>query len=252
MAESARSTVQSIERAFEILEIMSAVRDDMGISEIAEQTSLPLPTIHRILRTLVVNGYVYQTPRRRYALGARLIPLSKNAGGSLGASLRPRLVAIVEQTRESVSVAMIDRDHGRYIAHVPSEQSMRMFTQVGNQLDLHATGVGKAILSMTPDAEVRALLHRTGMRAITPQTITDVETLMHEIEEVRRRGYAMDEEEHELGVNCVAVPIPGPLRLAMSISGPQPRMTGRMVAKMVPVLAKAADEIAREIRRGES
>jgi len=247
MAESARSTVQSVARAFEILEIMSTGSDDMGISHIAEQTSLPLPTIHRILRTLVVGGYVYQTPGRRYALGARLIPLSRNAGGSLGASLRPRLVAIAKQTHESVSVTMIDRDHGRYIAHVPSEQSMRMFAQVGNQIDLHATGAGKAILSMMPDAEIRKLLQRTGMHAITARTIIDVETMMIEIEHVRRRGYALDVEEHELGVNCFAVPIHGPLRLAMSMSGPQPRMTQGTVDQAVPILVSAADEISREL-----
>jgi IclR family acetate operon transcriptional repressor len=252
MAESTRSPVQSIERAFEILEIMSAARSDMGISEISEQTSLPLPTIHRILRTLVVNGYVYQTPRRRYALGARLIPLSRNADGALGASLRPRLAAIVKQTHESVSVAMIDRDNARYVAHVPSDRSMRMFTEVGHEVELHATGVGKAILSMTPDTEVRALLRRTGMRAVTPDTITDVETMIHEIELVRMRGYALDEEEHELGVTSVAVPIHGPVRLAMSMSGPQPRMTPRTVAHVVPILTQAAEEISQEVGRGKS
>lgn len=247
MAESTRSTVQSVARAFEILEIMSTGSDDMGISHIAEQTSLPLPTIHRILRTLVVNGYVYQTPGRRYALGARLIPLSRNAGGSLGASLRPRLAAVVKQTHESGSVAMYDREFARYIAHVPSEQSMRMFAEVGNQIDLHATGSGKALLSMMADAEIREILQRTGMRALTSETITDIETMMVEIEHVRRRGYAMDLEEHELGVNCVAVPIHGPILLAMSISGPQPRMTRHTVEHAVPILVSAADEVSREL-----
>jgi IclR family acetate operon transcriptional repressor len=252
MAESARSTVQSVTRAFEILEIMSSGSDDMGISHIAEQSSLPLPTIHRILRTLVVNGYVYQTPGRRYALGARLIPLSRNAGGALGASLRPRLAAIAKQTHESVSVAMLDREFARYIAHVPSDQSMRMFAQVGNQIDLHATGVGKAMMSLLPDAEIRDLLHRTGMHAVTSETITNIETMMVEIEHVRRRGYAMDVEEHELGVNCVAVPIHGPLLLAMSVSGPQPRMTRKTIEQLVPILVAAADEISAELRHVES
>lgn len=251
MAESARSTVQSIERAFQILEIMSVARDDMGVSEIAEQAALPLPTVHRILGTLVGNGYVYRTPRRRYALGARLIPLSQNVGGSLGASLRPYLAVVAEQTRESVSVAMIDRDSGRYIAHVPSKQSMRMFTEVGNRVELHSTGVGKVILSSKPDATVRALLHRTGMRAVTPRTITDIEVMMAEIEEVRRLGYALDEEEHELGVSCVAVPIPGSVLLAMSVSGPQSRMKGHAVSEFLPFLVAAADEISTEISHRE-
>jgi IclR family acetate operon transcriptional repressor len=248
----AGGTVQSIERAFEILELMSAEREDMAISEFCEKAKLPLPTVHRILRTLLVNGYVFQTPRRRYALGARLVPLSRNAGGSLGKILTPSLRSIVKDVHESVSAATIDRDHARYIAHAPSEQSMRMFTQVGKEVFLHATGVGKAIMSMMPDEEIREILGRTGLPAITPMTITDIDVMMEEIAAVRRRGYALDEEEQELGVHCVAVPVRGPVQLAISVSGPQPRMTGRAVARIVTTLTAAAEDVSRELRRGES
>ncbi|MHB1062917.1 MAG: IclR family transcriptional regulator [Georgenia sp.] len=124
---------------------------------------------------------------------------------------------------ESASIAMMDRDRARYIGHVPSTRSMRMFNQVGNEADLHATGVGKAILSTMSDDEVRSVLARTGMHSVTPRTITDISVMVAEMDLVRRRGYALDEEEQELGVSCVAVPVPGPVRLAMSISGPQSR-----------------------------
>ncbi len=246
MAESSRNTVQSVERAFDILEIMSDSGADSGISEIAAKTGLPLPTIHRILRTLAEAGYVYQTTRRRYALGARLIPLSRNAGGALGTILQPLLAEVVEKTHESVNVAMRERDKARYVAHVPSDLSMRMFTEVGNEVELHSTGVGKALLATLPDAEVRELLTRSGLPPATPRTITDLEVMMKEIALVRERGYALDDEEREAGVICVAVAVPG-TTLAVSISGPQSRMTARAVAEAVPVLQDVAARISSEI-----
>ena len=247
MAEDGRSTVQSVQRAFDILEIMASGGADWGISEIAAQTGLPLPTIHRILRTLADGGYVYQTARRRYALGARLIPLARKAGGALNSILQPLLTEVVDQTHESANVAMAERDRARYVAHVPSDRSMRMFTRVGNEVMLHATGVGKAILSTMADDDIRALLGRTGMAPATPRTITDVETMMREIAVVREHGYALDDEEQELGVICVAVPVPDSDTLALSISGPQSRMTARAVAEAVPVLTDVAQRISAEL-----
>lgn len=243
MSESGRNTVQSVVRAFEILEVMASVDDDSGISEIAAQTGLPLPTIHRILHTLADGGYVYQTANRRYALGARLISLSRHARGSLGTSLRPLLAEVVDKTHESANVAMAERDRARYVAHVPSSLTMRMFTQVGTEAQMHATGVGKAILSTMSDDEVVALLRRTGMAAVTAHTITDIDTMRRELAVVRERGYAIDDEEQEIGVVCVAVPVPGSA-LAVSISGPQSRMTARAVAAAVPVLTDVAERIS--------
>ena len=133
---------------------------------------MPTPTIHRLLRTLMASGYIYQTPRRRYALGTRLISLSRYAGGALGVALRPILTQTAVVLDESISVAMLDQDYARYISHVPSERTQRMFAEVGNQVSLHATGVGKAILAAMPPAQALATIERTQLRAFTPATIT--------------------------------------------------------------------------------
>ncbi len=235
--------VQSVMRAFEILEIISDGGGEMGISDIAAIADLPLPTIHRLLRTLVLRGYAHQTPRRRYALGSRLIPLGERAGGSLGALCRGVLTDVVRQVDESASVAMFDLNRAMYIAHVPSKHSMRMFTVIGHRAELHATGVGKALLSLLPDDEALSRVERVGMNAKTPRTITDPEDLLRELHLVRQRGYALDEEEQEIGVHCVAVPIAGPIRLSMSVSGPTSRMTAGTIADIVPVLREAAHTI---------
>ena len=240
-----RGTVQSVTRAFEILEVIAEASTAVGVTEIAEQCGLPMPTVHRLLQTLAAGGYVHQTPKRRYALGARLMTLSRYAGGALGVALRPMLATVVEAVDESAAVAVLDQDYARYISHVPSERSMRMFTEVGNKVSLHASGVGKAILSkMTPD-EMRTAISHGELRRLTPTTITDPGDLMREIAAVQDRGYAIDDGEHETGVTCVAVPIPGPLYLAASISGPAGRMTPEFITgRAVPALRHLAGEVA--------
>lgn len=243
-----RGVVQSVVRSFDILEVIAESGPDVGITEIAAEVNLPLPTIHRLLQTMISTGYVYQTPRRRYALGARLIPLSRYAGGALGIALRPLLTHTVERVGESASVAMLSQDYARYIAHVPSERSLRMFMEIGNQVSLHASGVGKAILSKMPPDEARAVLQRTGLRRFTDATITSPDVLLRELERIQQLGFAEDNGEHETGVKCVAVPIPGPMYLAASVSGPPERLNEEFVhATLLPEMTKLAERIAQEI-----
>ncbi len=247
MASRDRDGVQSVARALDILEVIADSGGEMPITDIAAATGLPLPTIHRLLRTLVCRGYAHQTPRRRYALGSRLIPLGEVAGGSIGSIARPLLASVVDRLDESASLAVLDLDRVMYVAHVSSQRSMRMFTEVGCRAELHATGVGKALLSMMTDAQVLAVIERTGLVAKTPHTLTSRDALLAELELVRSRGYAMDQEEQEIGVVCVAVPVGGPVRLALSVSGPTPRMTQDTVAAAVPVLQDAARRLSHDL-----
>lgn len=236
--------VQSVTRALRLLELIADAGGEMGVSELSAAADLPLPTIHRLLRTLIMQGYLHQTPRRRYALGARLIPLGERAGGALGATCRPILADVVAQVGESASMAMFDLNRAMYIAHVPSKHSMRMFTSIGHRVELHATGVGKALLSQLDDDEALSRVERVGMTPRTKNTITDPEALRAQLALIRERGYALDEEEQEIGVRCVAVAVPGPISLSMSISGPTPRMSPSNVSAMVPILQDAARRVS--------
>ena len=201
--------VQSLERAFDLLERMADAGGEVGLSELSASSGLPLPTIHRLMRTLVVCGYVRQQPNRRYALGPRLIRLGESASRLLGTWARPYLQRLVEETGETANMALLDGDEIVYVAQVPSKHSMRMFTEVGRRVLPHSTGVGKALLAHTPADEVRALLARTGMPAATEKTITTPDGFLDALEQVRRAGYAVDDNEQEIGVRCLAVPVPG-------------------------------------------
>ncbi|WP_193386456.1 IclR family transcriptional regulator [Streptomyces xiaopingdaonensis] len=247
-APAAQGGVQSLERAFDLLERMADAGGEVGLSELASLSGLPLPTIHRLMRTLVTSGYVRQQPNRRYALGPRLIRLGESAARLLGTWARPYLARLVEETGETANMALLDGDEAVYVAQVPSRHSMRMFTEVGRRVLPHTTGVGKALLAEAPEAEVRALLDRTGMPAATERTLTTPEAFLDALATVRADGYAVDDNEQELGVRCLAVRVPdSPTSAAISISGPAGRLTDTATEKYVPLLRTVAAELSAAI-----
>jgi IclR family acetate operon transcriptional repressor len=240
--------VQSIERAFDLLEMLAEAGEALGLSELAASSGLPLPTVHRLMRTLVNRGYVRQEASRRYTLGSRLIWLGETSSRMLGTSLRPILAQLVRETGETANLAMLDGDEVVYIAQVPSPHSMRMFTEPGRRVRPHCTAVGKALLAQLPPEQARALLKRDDMPAYTPTTITDPDLLLAHLEVIRKQGYAIDEGEQEVGVRCFAVAVPdAPASLAISTSGPQARMTDDAAARIVPALKQAALQISASI-----
>ena len=237
--------VQSIERAFRLLETMAEHDGIMGLSALAAESGLPLPTIHRLVRTLVDLGYLRQEPSRQYALGPRLIRLGESSSRMLSVWARPHLTRLVDELGESANLAMLDGDQIVYVAQVPSRHSMRMFTEVGRRVLPHTTGVGKALLADTPADEVRALLARTGMPAATEKTITSPDAFLEALRQVRELGYAVDDNEQEMGVRCLAVSVPdSPTSAAVSISGPAGRVTDEATRDIVPILKEVAAELS--------
>lgn len=244
----AASGVRSLERAFELLEHLADAGGQLALTELAEVSGLPMPTIFRLMRTLANRGYVRQDASKRYALGPRLIRIGETAERLLGTWARPALAQLVEEVGETANMALLEGDEAVYVAQVPSRHSMRMFTEVGRRVRPHCTGVGKALLAQLPDPVVREIIARTGMPAATAHTIVDPAALMRELGRIRQRGYAVDEEEQELGVRCVAVPVAGtPTLTAISVSGPQSRLTHEAIKDVVPIMRRAAGQLARRL-----
>lgn len=240
--------VQSVERTFELLELMADAGGEVALSELAERSGLPLPTIHRIIRTLVNSGYARQQPSRRYALGPRLIRFGETASRALGSWARPYLAELTEVTGESANMAVLDGAQIVYVAQVPSPHSMRMFTEVGRRVDAHATAVGKAVMATMPGDEVTQLLSRTAMNPQTERTITEVESMHEELDRIRKQGYAIDDGEQEVGVRCYAVAVPGaPAGAGISISGPEGRMTRISTDEVIPLMQRLARDLSTEL-----
>jgi IclR family transcriptional regulator, acetate operon repressor len=241
--------VQSLSRAFAILEAMADAGGEIGLSQLATEAQLPPATIHRLVRTLVDLGYVRQEPSRHYSLGPRLMRLVDTSTKRLATLAHPYMSEVVAALGESVNLAVLDGEEIVYVAQVqPSQNFMRMFTEVGRRAKPHSTAVGKAILATKPDAEVRELLKRTGMSRRTERTLTTPKLLFADLERIRERGYALDEGEQELGVRCVALTVPDAARpMALSMSGPLTRMSDDVIDRAVPILSHAAAKIGAEL-----
>jgi IclR family acetate operon transcriptional repressor len=240
--------VRSVGKAFDVLEAFLSADGPLNLSELAELSGQPMASVHRQVRTLVDRGYLRPVASRRYTLGHQLVPLGQLAQRAVGGTSRHRLDQLVMTFQETVNLAVLDGDHVVYVGQSPSPHSVRMFTEIGRRALPHCTGVGKALLAQMPDDAIRELLDRTGQPSMTPSTITTPETFMEEIRRVRAQGYAIDEEEMEPGVRCIAVAVPDlHLRLAVSMSGPASRMTDALIEQALPALRSTAIELANDL-----
>lgn len=243
------SSVQSVDRALDLLELITDAGGEIMLSTLAQQSQLPMPTIHRLLRTLVTNGYLHQLANRRYVLGPRLIRVGEAASRQFGSLARSRLLVVAEQLGETANLAVLDSDMALYIAQAPSRRSVRMFTEVGRRVHTHDSGVGKAILAQLDASAVRAIVAKAGMPRPTTATIGTIEELLAELDTIRSRGYAVDNNEQEVGVRCYAVAVPdAPIPSAISVSGPDSRVDEPFGLRAVPLLHEAAMGIASDLR----
>jgi len=240
-------SVQSVERAFHLLELL-ADGGDSTLTELSAAIDVPAPTTHRFLKTLVSLGYVRQLPNRHYGLGLRLARLASRVDAQFGPIVKPHLDTLAREIGESANLAVLEGDMVVYVAQSPSPHPMRMFTEVGHRAHTHSTGVGKAILAGLPDDQVARIMSRVGMPAATKHTITDLPKLRSELNRVRRTGHARDNGEQEIGVVCYAVRIPDvPVSMAISVSGPAFRMTPELGKTAVPLLISEAQAISVEL-----
>lgn len=243
----AESGVQSVHRALDVLEALAAAGGTASLRDLATACGLPAPTLHRLASTLVDRGYLRQAHDRRYSLGSRLVPLGADAHALLGERALPVLRGLAELTGESANLAVLTQGRAEYVAQAPGRHTMRIFTEVGNRVALHCTGVGKALLAALPPAQACRLIGTAPLTARTAATITGPAALHAEITLIRARGYALDEGEMEVGVRCVAVGVPGAAPMAVSVSGPAARMTDNLVATAVSALRAAAAGLRQQL-----
>ena len=257
-----RRSVQSVDRALDLLEALAAADGEVAITALAGRTGLHVSTVHRLLATLLRRGYVRQNPdTSRYFAGAKLATLAEGRSryGELRLRARPLLRSLTESTRETANLVVLDDMQAVYIDTVPSPQVVRLFTSIGNRTPLHATGAGKVLLANLAVARRDALLERLDLRGYTPRTMTDRAVLRRALDDVRDKGYAIDDEEYDEGVRCVAVAVAGagaagreatsgaPVA-ALSISAPANRLSRQRCVELAPVLRRTAAELAEALR----
>jgi IclR family transcriptional regulator, acetate operon repressor len=191
------------------LVVLEALADHSRVADIAKSTALPKPTVHRILQTLVRHGFARSDGQGEYVGGPRILSLAGRFLQRLDIAeqVRPILRDLQERSGWTVHLALLSGDEAVYAAKLEDAKPYTLASRVGMSLPLHCTSIGKAILATMPDAEVRALLARTGMPARTEHTLTDEDSLLNDLAEVRGRGYAEDHEENEAGVRAVGAAV---------------------------------------------
>ena len=243
--------VHSVARALAILESLTRTDHELGVSEIANFTGLAIGTVHRLLTTLAYHGYVRQNAEtRRYGPGMKLLSVATAVHERVGGISRPFLTRLMQASQETANMAVLEGNSTLYIEQVPPPRMLRIFTEPGNRAPLHTAGTGKVLLAYQQPNVIESIIERTGLPRATPNTITDPAVLLEVLERVRRQGYAIDLEEQEEGVCCLATPVftpDGQLLAAMSISGPASRLSQGRLRELVPQIKSVAAALSRAI-----
>lgn len=238
--------IGSVQKAIDILSLFDAQNPELGTTEIAEALEMPKSTAAGLIYTLKVNGCLEQNSQsRKYRLGFKLVELSNTLLNQMG--LRQAALHYLEMLRDScnegVNLAIPDGGEVVYIERLFGTNILGMRSEIGKREPIHSTALGKAILSCQSDVEINNLIKRFGLPPITPNTITDKEQFIANIQLSRERGYALDNEENELGGRCVAAPVidfnAHPVA-AISISAP----IQRFPESRIPVYGEKVKETA--------
>lgn len=217
--------VQSVDRSLSILEVLSDYENGLGITEISEKVKLHKSTVHRLLATLIYKGYVKQQDKdNKYKLTLKLFELGnkKIQKMDLVAVAKPYLKELVEKTNEVAHLVVTEDTEIIYVGKEESQNTIRTHSTIGDRRPLYCTAVGKSILSYMEDDKIQEIWNKSNVQKLTEYTITDFDEFKEYLNKVRKNGYAVDEQENEIGVRCVGASIfdyKGEVCGAISISG---------------------------------
>ncbi|HEV2985517.1 MAG TPA: IclR family transcriptional regulator, partial [Vicinamibacterales bacterium] len=244
----ARYKVDAAAKALELLSVFSFREPRLSLADLAARTGIPRATAFRLLSTLEQSGFLAKD-HGAYQLGIKCFVLGNIVAGGLDLreTAHPHLVALRDSTRETTQIAILDHWQVVYLERMISPYPVGfMRSRAGAILPAYCTALGKTLLAYTPEADVDAWAATQKFPALTPRTITSARRLLKELRVIRERGYAIDEEERERGVRCVAAPIRnhhGDVVAAVSIAGPIDRLprelAGSDIASAVVATARA-------------
>ncbi len=239
---------QSLVRALTLLEGLAQTPTGMNLTDLSQQLGMPAATVHRLLGTFEAMGFAEQDEAGLWYVGLKTFTVG-NAflhRRDLVGSARPHMQALVDHSGETVNLGIVDGGEAVFISQVESPEMMRMIARLGSRSPIHASGVGKAILAHLSERRVAQILERRGLARFTERTIDSPAALREELEQIRRLGYALDDEEHAIGLRCVAAPIfdeNGQPLAAISLSGPKARLVDGRLGELGSAVVQTAEDI---------
>ncbi len=245
---------QSLEKALQIIEFMAASRKPCRLQDIAEALEYPASTVIRYLATLTACRYVKQDAETlRYSLTFKLSKLGNmvSAQYNIRDVVKPYLEELVDRIGESACLA-IEEHHKAVYVDVASgpDNALRVMQRIGKEAPLHCTGVGKLMLLNYDRVDLDQIVEEEGLQRLTHNTITTREHLLEELEKVTGDGYAIDDEECEIGARCVAAPIrdfSARIVACISVSGPVSRMSLQKIPQIIAQVTETANRISMEL-----
>jgi DNA-binding IclR family transcriptional regulator len=248
-AASEKKRLSSVATAIALLKAFSEDEVEIGVSSLSKRLGVAKSTVHRLAVTLVSEGMLEQNPENeKYRLGIALFGLGAlvRRRMDVSAEARPHLFQLRENTGETVHLALLDRSEIMYIYNLESHHAIRMRSDIGVRKPAYCTAEGLAILAFQPQSLVEEIIAR-GLKARTPKTNTNPKTLWKMLEEVRKRGYAIEDEQSEVGMRSIAAPIRnsnGDVVAAVGVAGPIQRVSDEVLATFAPKVVEAADTVS--------
>jgi IclR family transcriptional regulator, acetate operon repressor len=248
-AAAVTAQVQSLTRGLSILECLAKAEGGLTLTDVGQRVQLPPSTVHRLLATLEKMGYVYQAGELgRWYVGLQAFAVGSSflASRDFIAQSHPYMRRLMDQSGETVNLAILDGTEAVFVDQVQCREMMRTIVKLGSRAPLHASGVGKAMFASLPDDQIDAILKVRGLPRITGNTITTPETMWSSIRVIRQRGWSFDDEEHAQGTRCVASPIydeHAETLGAISLAGPSSRLPDERIKQLGPLVAHIAEEL---------
>jgi DNA-binding IclR family transcriptional regulator len=221
--------------------------------DLLRDTGMPKATLHRMLGALLAHRLIALDPHdQTYVVGLRALEMAQRSweGMDLRRAAAEEIQWLGEKTGDTVHLAVLDETEVVYVDKVESRQPIRMFSAVGKRGPLYCTGVGKAMAAFLDEAERSRIAERLAIRKFTPNTVASRAAFLRHLEEIRARGYALDLEEHELGIRCAAAPIfnhRGEVVGGVSVTAPSFRLPPERLEKIAPFVVQAARRITRNL-----
>ncbi len=242
----------TVAKALDVLDLVAARGAPVRFSELLAESAYPKATLYRLLQTLVTQGMLtYEPDRSSYSLGLRLVRLAHVAWqqSSLGPIARPYLDQLSADLGETVHLAQLDNAQVLYLDKRNARDPVVMYSQAGKVGPAYCTGVGKAMLAFLPEDQLPAILGQQSWHRFTSKTMTSSDALRTELRRIRARGYAFDDEEHEPGIICLALPIlssSGRVLGALSVTSTTARTSLAEFEKLLPMIREIVQKIARD------
>ncbi len=252
--ENQRPHIQSVSRTVAILKCFLE-KNEIGITEIARMVGLRKSTTAGLVSTLKDENILEQNEvTGKYRLGLTFFEIASRSKTDLRTVAEPYLQELLEITNETVNLAVLSDTEVIYLSKMESTHSIRITTSIGTRLPVFCTAIGKAMLAFLERREAENIINRIEFTPFTDKTITDKERFVDTLDVIRSTGIAMDNEEYERGVICIATPLisnSGRPVGAISVSGPKSRMTREACDKIISALKVTAGNISRELVRTE-